>query len=191
MKTFIQITKIKTVLLYIMQSFPKGVECTKLFRILYFAQQDYLVKYGKVLIEDSFMALKYGPVPTYIYKVLQAVEEKPTEEGLNDFLTGIEVHEKKIYASAKPDMDYISGSDKRCLDAAITKYRDTDPYDLSDLSHDSAWKEAKARIKDAPQKNLVTIIDLARAGKAKKEMIDFYRQIRSATPPPPSSVLGA
>lgn len=61
MKTFIQITKIKTVLLYIMQSFPKGVECAKLFRILYFAQQDYLVKYGKVLIEDSFMALKYGP----------------------------------------------------------------------------------------------------------------------------------
>lgn len=44
-----------------MQSFPKGVECAKLFRILYFAQQDYLVKYGKVLIEDSFMALKYGP----------------------------------------------------------------------------------------------------------------------------------
>lgn len=35
MKTFIQITKIKTVLLYIMQSFPKGVECAKLFRILY------------------------------------------------------------------------------------------------------------------------------------------------------------
>lgn len=121
MKTFIQITKIKTVLLYIMQSFPKGVECAKLFRILYFAQQDYLVKYGKVLIEDSFMALKYGPAPTYIYRVLQAVEEKPTEESFNDFLAGIEVHEKKIYASAKPDMNYISGSDKRCLDAAITK----------------------------------------------------------------------
>ena len=84
MKTFIQITKIKTVLLYIMQSFPKGVECAKLFRILYFAQQDYLVKYGKVLIEDSFMALKYGPAPTYIYRVLQAVKEKPTEESFNN-----------------------------------------------------------------------------------------------------------
>lgn len=58
MKTFIQITKIKTVLLYIMQSFPKGVECAKLFRILYFAQQDYLVKYGKVLIEDSFYGIE-------------------------------------------------------------------------------------------------------------------------------------
>lgn len=176
MKTFIQITKIKTVLLYIMQSFPKGVECAKLFRILYFAQQDYLVKYGKVLIEDSFMALKYGPAPTYIYRILQAVKEKPTEESFNDFLAGIEVDEKKIYASAKPDMNYISGSDKRCLDAAITKYKDTDPYDLSDLSHDSAWKEVRARIKEDPQKNLVTIIDIARAGKANKEMIDYIRE---------------
>ncbi len=102
--------------------------------------------------------------------------EKPTEESFNDFLAGIEVHEQKIYASAKPDMNYISGSDKRCLDAAITKYKDTDPYDLSDLSHDLAWKEARARIKDNPQKNLITIIDIARAGKANKEMIDYIRE---------------
>lgn len=66
-------------------------------------------------------------------------------------------------------MDYISGSDKRCLDAAITKYRDTDPYDQSDLSNDSAWKEFMTRIKDDPQKNLLTIMDIARAGKANKE----------------------
>ena len=124
MKTFIQITKIKTVLLpYIMQSL-KELNVQSFLEFFIFAQQDYLVKYGKVLIEDSFMALKYGPAPTYIYRVLQAVKEKPTEESFNDFL-GIEVHEQKIYASAKPDMNYISGSDKRCLDAAITKYKDS------------------------------------------------------------------
>ena len=69
-----------------------------------------------------------------------------------------------------------SGADLYCLDAAITKYKDTDPYDLSDLSHDLAWKEARARIKDNPQKNLITIIDIARAGKANKEMIDYIRE---------------
>lgn len=73
-------------------------------------------------------------------------------------------------------MDYISGSDKRCLDAAITKYRDTDPYDQSDLSNDSAWKEFMTRIKDDPQKNLLTIMDIARAGKANKEMVDYIRK---------------
>lgn len=31
-------------------------------------------------------------------------------------------------------------------------------------------------IKDNPQKNLITIIDIARAGKANKEMIDYIRE---------------
>lgn len=48
MKEKIQIAKMRTVLLYIMQSFPHGVEFIKLFKILYFAQQDYLLKYGKL-----------------------------------------------------------------------------------------------------------------------------------------------
>lgn len=58
----------------------------------------------------------------------------------------------------------------------LPNIRITDPYDLSDLSHDLAWKEARARIKDNPQKNLITIIDIARAGKANKEMIDYIRE---------------
>lgn len=176
MKTSIQIAKIKAVLLYIMQSFPQGVDYIKLFKILYFAQQDHLVKYGKVLVEDSFKALKHGPVPTYTYKTLQIAEGKPLEGNFEEFLTGIEVRDKKVYTSAKPDMDYISGADKRCLDAAIAKYKDIDPYDLSNLSHDSAWKGAMERIQDDPQKNFITIIDMARAGKASEEMVNYIRE---------------
>lgn len=176
MKTSIQIAKIKAVLLYIMQSFPNGVDYIKLFKILYFAQQDHLVKYGKVLVEDSFKALKHGPVPTYTYKALQIAEGKPLEGNFDEFLSDIQVRDKKVYTSAKPDMNYISGADKRCLDAAIEKYKDIEPYDLSSLLHDSAWQEAMKRIKDDPQKNFITIIDIARAGKATQEMVDYIRE---------------
>lgn len=51
-----------------------------------------------------------------------------------------------------------------------------DPYDQSDLSNDSTWKEFMTRIKDDPQKNLLTIMDIARAGKANKEMVDYIRK---------------
>lgn len=152
MKTAIQIAKIRAVVLYIMQSFTQGVDYIKLFKILYFAQQDHLVKYGKVIVEDSFRALKHGPVPAYTYKALQIAEGKPLDGNFDEFLSDIEVRDKKVYTSAVPDMDYISGANKRCLDAAIAKYKDTDPYDLSDLSHDSAWEEAMTRIQDDPQK---------------------------------------
>lgn len=176
MKTPDQIAKIKAVVLYVMQSFTEGVDYIKLFKILYFAQQDHLVRYGKVLIDESFQAVKHGPVPTYTYKALQIAEGKPLDGNFDDFLLGIEVRDKKVYTAMLPDMDYISGFNKKCLDTAIEKYKDTDPYDLSDLSHDSAWEEANARIQDDPQKNFITIIDMARAGKATEAMVNYIRE---------------
>ena len=62
------------------------------------------------------------------------------------------------------------------MDAAIAKCKDADPYDLSDMSHDSAWEEANARIIDDPQKNFITIIDMARAGNATETMVDYIRE---------------
>ena len=115
-------------------------------------------------------------MPTYTYKALQIAEGKPLEGNFDEFLEGIEVRDKKVYTNTLPDMDYISGVNKRCLDAAILKYKDTDPYDLSDLSHDSAWEEAMTRIQDDPQKNFMTLIDMARAGKASEEMVDYIRE---------------
>lgn len=172
MKEKIQIAKMRAVLLYIMQSFPHGIEFIKLFKILYLAQQDHLLKYGKVLIEDSFKALKHGPVPTYIYKALQIAERMQLEGNFDEFLINIKVHDKKVYTSATPDMDYISGSNRRCLDDAIIQYKDI----ASDMLQDSAWEEVMTYIPDAPQKNCITIIDIAKAGKATKEMVDYIRE---------------
>ena len=80
------------------------------------------------------------------------------------------------WSNYKAHQKLVNPANKRCLDAAIAKYKDTDPYDLSDLSHDSAWEEAMTRIQDDPQKNFITIIDIARAGKATKDMVDYIRE---------------
>lgn len=176
MKTIFQINKIKNILLYIIQEFPNGVDYIKLFKILYFSQQAHLVKYGKVIVEDSFRALKHGPVPTYSYKAFQVAEGKYLEGDFKDFLSGIEIHDKKVFADKAPDMDYIADSAKECLDIAISKYRNIDSYDLSSLSHDSAWREARQRVTDDPQKNFMSLIDIARAGNATKDMIDYIRE---------------
>ena len=124
MKTAIQIAKIRAVVLYIMQSFTQGVDYIKLFKILYFAQQDHLVKYGKVIVEDSFRALKHGPVPAYTYKALQIAEGKPLDGNFDEFLSDIEVRDKKVYTSAVPDMDYISGAKADCQERFILNQMD-------------------------------------------------------------------
>ena len=45
MKTKEQILKIKAVVLYILKQLPQGVDYIHLFKIMYFAQQEHLVKY--------------------------------------------------------------------------------------------------------------------------------------------------
>ena len=124
MKTAIQIAKIRAVVLYIMQSFTQGVDYIKLFKILYFAQQDHLVKYGKVIVEDSFRALKHGPVPAYTYKALQIAEGKPLDGNFDEFLSDIEVRFNEVYTCAVADMNYMSNSNKRFRGYAVAKYKD-------------------------------------------------------------------
>ena len=47
-------------------------------------------KDGKVIVEDSFRALKHGPVPAYTYKALQIAEGKPLDGNFDEFLSDIE-----------------------------------------------------------------------------------------------------
>ena len=181
MKTSDQISTIKATLLYILNHFPQGVDYIKLFKILYFAQQDHLVKYARPIVEDSFCALKHGPVPSFTYKALQYAEGKfPITEDINNFLNGIEVTRTSdninVKASIASDLDELSISDRKCLDTSIAKNKDINSYDLSDLSHNEAWEEAYSRAQDDPEKNKMTLLDIAKSGHANKEMLDIIRE---------------
>ena len=51
-----------------------------------------------------------------------------------------------------------------------------DSMDLSEMSHDSAWSHANNSRKDDPDKDYLTVIDIARAGNASKELVDYIRE---------------
>ena len=176
MKTTDEILKIKATLLYILKNFPNGVDFIKLFKILYFAQQDHLVKYGRGIVNENFYALKHGPVPSYSYKALQFASGKKIIGDFDEFLIGIEVKDDLVFSKIQPDLDELSGTDMKFLDASLNKHKDTKPYDLSELSHDDAWEKACERVEDDPEKNIMTIIDIARAGGATEKMIYYIRE---------------
>ena len=51
-----------------------------------------------------------------------------------------------------------------------------DSMDLSEMSHDSACSHAINSRKDDPDKDYLTVIDIARAGNASKELVDYIRE---------------
>ena len=184
MKSVDQIQKIKAVVLYVLEKLGTGVDYIHLFKMMYFAQQNHLVVYGLPLMEDTFKARKYGPVPSVTYKAVRKVEGKPVDlmQGLDDFCDSIEVRvedgHQMVYrkANVSCDMDELSVSNIKILDLWIDKLRDIKSFELSGLSHDEAWKKAKAEAERTGEDIAMTLVDIAAAGGASEAMQDIIRE---------------
>ncbi|MCQ2607733.1 MAG: SocA family protein [Bacteroidales bacterium] len=180
MKPLEQVNKIESVVLYVLQNFPNGVDYIKLFKIIYFAQKEYLVNYGKILCPDTFKARTFGPVPALSDKVIKLVE---LEEDINsypdlkNFYNSISVQDQMVFALQKPDMDYLSKKECEYLNKWYNYCKDKDSKnELSPESHDKAYDKAFARYKKDPQLGTLTNMEIAKAGGATKEMIAYIRE---------------
>lgn len=181
MKTIEQINKIESVVLYVLRNFRDGVDYIKLFKILYFAQKDYLVNYGKVLCPDTFKARNYGPVPALSDKVVKLVELSDGDwadyPDLKNFGESIRVVNQRVYAAKEPDMDYLSRKECECLDKWYDYCKDKDSKDeLSPESHDEAYREAYRRYLQDPQLGILTCMEIARVGGATPKMMAYIRE---------------
>lgn len=182
MKTKDEILKIEATLLYILKFFPEGLDFIKIFKLLYFSQRSYLVAYGRPIIPETFYAIRKGPVPSFSYKAFQCIlgEQEETAE-MKSFLSAFDVEEREdniryVIAKKMPDMDELSGSEQKFIDKVIALYKDKTSAELSNLSHDVAWESAIKRAKRDPEKNIISQIDMAKAGGATKEMLNYIRE---------------
>ena len=183
MKTKDEIKKIEAVVLYILKEFKDGVDYIKLFKIMYFAQREYLATYGLTVMDDSFKARQRGPVPSLTYKVVKMAETGDFAQEVSDevrtFASAIRVDDsQRVFALQDPDMDYIYKMARAELDQTIAKYRNMDSHELSELSHDAAYQTVVERMQDDPQKDVLTLIDIARAGGATEPMVDHIREVQ-------------
>ena len=50
--------------LYIIQQMGGKVDMHKIFKTLFFADQEHLSRYGRTITGDVYIAMNYGPVPS-------------------------------------------------------------------------------------------------------------------------------
>jgi uncharacterized phage-associated protein len=182
MKTTDQILKIRATVLYVLNAFPNGVDYIKLFKILYFAQRQHLVDYGRTIIDDTFQARKYGPVSSFIRKGLRLKEfSQELPDDFKMFGDGIDVDLQPkcqiIRSTTSPDMDELSMSEIKCLDKFIKEFRDMKSDEISAISHeDSAWKTAYERWKKDPQQWNMSVLEIAEAGGANPNILAYIKE---------------
>lgn len=133
--------------LYIIKQLGGTVDMHKIFKTLFFADQEHLSKYGRTITGDVYIAMNYGPVPSKTDDIFKAVRG-------DSFFSAGELcdyfHFTNNYIvknDKEPDLDYLSKSDIMCLNNAIEKCKDLTFAQLTNLSHGFAWQStARDRI---------------------------------------------
>lgn len=111
-------------------------------KICYFSDLLHLERYGRLITFDGYVAMKHGPVPSRIYDLLK----KDDFHGLKTYAESAFDLENAhhVVPRREAQQDYLSGSEKECLDQVLAKYGKMDFGRLSKESHKGAWNEADA-----------------------------------------------
>ncbi len=141
----------------------------KVFKILYFADRDHLVSWGRPITGDYFVAMQYGPVPSNIYDMLKSTKGDSSFISPEKYTPFFKVYgEKWVEAKQDPDMDVLSESDLEALKKAIEDNVHLRFWDLVNKSHGSAWKTASKDCKMSYKR-------MALEAGADSDMISYIR----------------
>ena len=148
-------------LLFVMKEL--GVELSdkhKIFKILYFADQKHLIRYGRPITGDTYIKMEFGPVPSYIKDIAYEKEEKGLVRQTGKF------HLQSTYSTI--NMDDLSESEIECLREAINENKGYDFSKLTSKSHDRAWENSAIN-------NPIDYMDIAQAATDDKDILEYIR----------------
>ncbi len=147
--------KVINSLLYIVNQIP-GSGPHQTFKVLYFAEQKHLVKYGRPITGDMYVKMVYGPVPSYSRDV--------TGNNIPDIDPIVVRSGHSFRPLMEPDFDQLSETDIECLEESIAENKNLSFPQLTDKSHDHAYHTSMWQINP---------LDIARAGGATEEMLQY------------------
>ena len=165
------------IVLYILNK-TQGADIYHVLKIIYFANQKHLVKWGAPMIPDDFRAYEYGPVPEQLYKAMHNTAKYGTElPQLFDNVARYAAEDaRSIILPTRPaQMDYLSRATVECLDQSIDENIGLTFPELLKKSHDGAWQKAWER-KTAIGDDKMDAVSIAEAAGANHAMLDFIRE---------------
>lgn len=112
-------------------------------KMLYLADKSHLQDYGRVICGDRYIAMENGPVPSAIYDMMKVPTGRTTVDVDWDELIkeAFDVENSRtIVPKRTPDVDLLAQSETECLLKAIHEHGLKSFGQLSDLTHDSAWR---------------------------------------------------
>ncbi len=154
--------KAVNVVLFILKELGKS-DRHQLAKILYFADQKHLVKYGRTILGDTYIKMPNGPVPSAVYDGIKAVNKK--QGTFKFFEDSLNTDRYFITPSKQPDMDEMSESEIECISESIHENASLSFDQLTKKSHDIAYNNAS-------NNRRISITKIAEEGGASKGVIE-------------------
>lgn len=167
--------KLTEIVLYILNK-VKGLDYYHVFKVIYFANVEHLVKYGCPMVSDEFHALKDGPVPSTLYDSIKRDKygDKELEKMLDASISkGSDDAYYMLEAKRQANVDYLSKADIEVLDKSIMENASL-PYGvLRNKSHGEEWRRAYTQ---SNGQKTMDVIGMAKDGMASDDMLEYIQE---------------
>jgi len=147
-----------------------AADFSRLFLLLYLSDLKHLAKYGSLISGDTYIAMKYGPVPFHILSIYKQLKEHSTEkneQGKQKLPIGINDAQQAI-ALAPYDKDYLAASEVECMFETLQQYKSVTTEALCIHTMGQAWKGADIN-------GEIKLEDMAEESGATPEMIEYIK----------------
>jgi len=140
--------KFSDVFIYLAKN-VKTLDKLKAVKLIYLMDRLHLVRYGKIITGDEYIALPYGPIPSRsldIINILQSPEDAEFDNiGLTKLRSKINIDFKAVHptfcATIESDNYYLSEAELETINEIIHEYGEKTGGELIDISHKhEAWK---------------------------------------------------
>lgn len=147
------VAKALEVLLYVAKRAPNMYNALK---VVYFADKQHLVRYGRLIYGDEYVAMSHGPVPSLAYDLIKQVRGDAAFELRVDASEAFSISEDhQITVRRDAELSFLSESDIECLDQAVEQYGCMPFVQLKTISHEDA------AFQSAGENDFMTIKDIA------------------------------
>jgi uncharacterized phage-associated protein len=147
----------------------------KICKLLYYADKEHFIQYGRFITEDTYMKIKYGPIPSWILDLINEPEKMLNREDLHylkKYITFSNTNNRIIISLKPPDLDELSISETKIFNSVIRKYKFWTAIELKTESHkETFWNGLKLNDKIEPKHFASDLPEIH-----SNELLNYYNQ---------------
>ena len=134
----------------------------KALKLIFLSDRYHLRRYGRLVTDDCYVAMKYGPVPSTTMDIAEADEY--LDNKIKDYVIAhIQASDDGLQIeSLKPvDTDYFSATDIEAFNFAWNSFGNLDQWGISDFTHNyPEWLKHKDSLRSGSRVENIILEDL-------------------------------